>query len=98
MRRRRVSNVEYRYQTKSRVECRMNATNKAVDAQEGKQVRRWKRRRLSLADGQTFSACTRCAQFQPFAISLNFFFFFFPFLRVEIWERSGAREYANFLR
>lgn len=90
MRRRRISNVEYRYQTKSRVERRMNATIKAVDAREGKQVRRWKRRRLSLADGQTFSACTRCAQFQPFAISLNFFFFFSFFARRNLGKRRRA--------
>jgi len=62
-----------------------DATIKTVDAREGRTSAETENKKVIPCSGQTFSTCTRCAQFQPFATSQSFSCFFL-FSRVEIWK------------
>jgi hypothetical protein len=89
MRRCRESSIDIEPDDESNAES--NATIKAVMREREEQMRRWERRRLSLADGQTFSACTKCARYSAVLDFLDFLVFSLFFFVSNLEEKGKAR-------
>jgi hypothetical protein len=89
MRRCRESSIDIEPDHESNAES--NATIKAVMREREEQMRRWERRRLSLADGPSFSACTRCARFSAVLDFLDFLVFSLFFFASKFGGKGKAR-------